>query len=126
MRTPPAATPPRRMRGPAMLDALAILLGAVTTYLTRALFLVSKKLRPPRAIARYLPLVGPAVLGAIAIPGLIAPGGELSFAATAPSVVAALAAWGAWRLARKQMIVGLLVGLAVWWTLYWAVAQLGW
>ncbi len=109
-----------------MLDALAVLLGAVTTYITRALFLVSKKVRPPRAVARYLPLVGPAVLGAIAIPGLIAPGGELSLAATVPSVVAALAAWAAWRLARKQMIVGLLVGLAVWWALYWAVAQLGW
>ncbi len=109
-----------------MLDALAILLGAVTTYLTRVLFLVSKKLRPPRAVARYLPLVGPAVLGAIAIPGLLAPAGEISLAATVPSVVAALAAWGSWRLARKQMIVGLLVGLAVWWALYWAVAQLGW
>lgn len=109
-----------------MLDAVAILLGAVTTYLTRVLFLVSKKLRPPRAVARYLPLVGPAVLGAIAIPGLLAPAGEISLAATVPSVVAALAAWGSWRLARKQMIVGLLVGLAVWWALYWAVAQLGW
>ncbi|RQP11388.1 MAG: AzlD domain-containing protein [Microbacteriaceae bacterium] len=114
------------MRGRAVLDALAILLGAVTTYVTRVLFLVSKKLRPPRAVARYLPLVGPAVLGAIAIPGLIAPGGELSFAASVPSVLAALAAWGAWRLARRQMVVGLVVGLAVWWALYWAVAQLGW
>jgi branched-subunit amino acid transport protein len=109
-----------------MLDAIAILLGGLVTYLTRVIFLVSKKLRPPKAVKRYLPLVGPAVLGSIAIPGLIAPGGEISFAATVPSVVAGLLAWLAWRLARRQMVVGLIVGLLVWWGLFWLFGALGW
>jgi len=109
-----------------MVDAIAILLGGLVTYLTRVLFLVSKKLRPPRSVKRYLPLVGPAVLGSIAIPGLIAPGGEIAFATTVPSVVAALAAWSAWRLARKQMVVGLVVGLAVWWGIFWLMGVVGW
>lgn len=109
-----------------MLEWLAIALGGFVTYVTRVLFLVSEKLRPPKAARRYLPLVGPAVLGAICIPGLLAPGGEFSFAATVPSVVAALAAWGAWRLSRRQLIVGLLAGLAVWWGLLWLFGALGW
>lgn len=109
-----------------MLEALAILLGGVVTYVTRVIFLVSEKLRPPKAAKRYLPLVGPAVLGAICIPGLLAPGGEFSLAATVPSVIAAVVAWAAWRLARKQLIVGLIAGLAVWWSLLWLLGVLGW
>ncbi|AYF98656.1 AzlD domain-containing protein [Protaetiibacter intestinalis] len=108
-----------------MLDALAILLGGIATYLTRVLFLVSRKLRPPPAVQRYLPLVGPAVLGAIAIPGLVAPGGELSLLTTGPSLLAAAAAWASWRLARRQMVVGLLVGLAVWWGCFAVLGALG-
>lgn len=108
-----------------MLDALAILLGGVATYVTRVLFLVSKRLRPPDAVKRYLPLVGPAVLGAIAVPGILAPDGVFGLLTTVPSVVAAVAAWAAWRLGRRQMVVGLVVGLAVWWGVYAALLALG-
>ncbi|TXK17093.1 AzlD domain-containing protein [Homoserinibacter sp. GY 40078] len=109
-----------------MLDAIAILLGGVVTYITRAIFLVSRRVRPPRAVKRYLPLVGPAVLGAIAVPGLLAPGGEISLATTVPAVLAGAAAWGAWRLARRQMVVGLVAGLGVWWASLWLFHTLGW
>mgnify|MGYP003844326025 CR=1 FL=1 len=36
-----------------MLDGLAILLSGVVTYLTRMLFLVTKKVRPPRRALRW-------------------------------------------------------------------------
>ncbi|MFT4030397.1 MAG: AzlD domain-containing protein [Protaetiibacter sp.] len=104
-----------------MLDALAILLGGVVTYLTRAVFLVSKRVRAPAAVKRYLPLVGPAVLGAIAVPGILAPDGEAGLLTTVPSVAAALAAWPAWRIGRRQMVVG----LAVWWGVYAGLVALG-
>lgn len=108
-----------------MLDAIAILLGGIVTYMTRVIFLVSKRVRPPKAVKRYLPLVGPAVLGAIAIPGLLAPGGDFSWTSTVPSVIAGLLAWLAWRLTH-QMVAGLVVGLGAWWGMLWAISALGW
>ena len=107
-----------------MLDGLAILLSGVVTYLTRVLFLVTKKVRPPRRALRYLPLVGPAVLGAIAVPGLLAPRGEISIVETAPALIAAVAATLLWRW-KREMAVGLLGGLLVWWTIVFALVQLG-
>ncbi|MAT18788.1 MAG: hypothetical protein CMF56_09535 [Leifsonia sp.] len=107
-----------------MLDGLAILLSGVVTYLTRVLFLVTKKVRPPRRALRYLPLVGPAVLGAIAVPGLLAPRGEISIVETAPALIAAVAATLLWRW-KREMAVGLLGGLLVWWAIVFALVQLG-
>lgn len=97
-----------------MPELIAVVLSGVVTYLTRVLFLVSRRLRPPKSAERYLPLVGPAVLAAIALPGLVAPRGEISLVETVPSLVAAVVAWLLWRRT-KQMIVGLLGGLLLWW-----------
>lgn len=108
-----------------MLDLLAILLSGLVTFVERAIFLVSKKVRPPRRALRYLPLVGPAVLGAIALPGILAPRGELSVTETIPAVIAAILAGLVWKWT-KQLVVGLVVGLAAWWGLIYLLVQLGW
>ena len=107
-----------------MLDALAILLSGVATYVTRVLFLVTKKVRPSKRALRFLPLVGPAVLGAIAVPGLLAPRGEISLVETTPAIVAAIVATLLWRW-RRQMVVGLVGGLIVWWGIVFALVQFG-
>ena len=107
-----------------MLDLLALLLSGLATYVERVIFLVSKKVRPPVRALRYLPLVGPAVLGAIAVPGILAPRGELSLTETLPAVVAAVVAVVFWRWT-KQLVIGLVTGLAVWWALIFALVQLG-
>lgn len=107
-----------------MLDLLAILLSGLVTYIERAIFLVSKKVRPPLRALRYLPLVGPAVLGAIAVPGILAPRGELSLTETVPAVIAAVVAVLFWRWT-KQLVIGLITGLAVWWALIFALVQFG-
>jgi branched-subunit amino acid transport protein len=99
-----------------MLELLAIVLGGIVTFVTRAIFLVSRKLRPPKRVERYLPLVGPAVLGAIAIPGILAPRGEISLIDTVPAVIAAVATWLGWKVTR-QIAVGLIVGLGLWWAI---------
>jgi branched-subunit amino acid transport protein len=107
-----------------MLDWLAILLGGVATYVTRALFLVTKKIRPPRRSLRYLPLVGPAVLGAIAVPGLIAPRGEISLVETVPALVAAALAWLLMRWT-KQLVIALAGGLLLWWGIVFVLSITG-
>ncbi|MCS0500532.1 AzlD domain-containing protein [Protaetiibacter mangrovi] len=106
-------------------DLLAIVLSGVVTYVTRVIFLISKRLRPPQRTLRYLPLVGPAVLGAIAVPGILAPREVFSLPETIPAVVAALVTFALFRWT-KQIVVGLVGGLLVWWGLLWAVAALGW
>jgi branched-subunit amino acid transport protein len=107
-----------------MLELLAIILGGVVTFVTRALFLVSRKLRPPKRVEKYLPLVGPAVLGAIAIPGILAPRGEVSLVDTIPAVIAAVVTWLVWKLT-KQIAAGLVAGLAVWWGILALMALVG-
>lgn len=107
-----------------MLELLAVVLGGIVTYVTRALFLVSKKLRPPKRVEKYLPLVGPAVLGAIAIPGILAPRGELSLLDTVPAVIAAVVTWLVWRWT-KQIAFGLLAGLLIWWGIIAGLAAVG-
>ena len=108
-----------------MLELLAILLSGLVTFVERAIFLVSKKVRPPRRALRYLPLVGPAVLGAIALPGILAPRGELSLTETVPAVIAAVVAALAWKWT-KQLVIGLIVGLVLWWGLIYLLVQVGW
>jgi branched-subunit amino acid transport protein len=107
-----------------MLELLAIVLGGIVTFVTRAIFLVSRKLRPPKRVERYLPLVGPAVLGAIAIPGILAPRGEISLVDTVPAVIAAVATWLGWRFTR-QIAVGLIVGLGLWWAILAVMVAVG-
>lgn len=107
-----------------MLELLAVILGGIVTFVTRALFLVSKRLRPPKHVEKYLPLVGPAVLGAIAVPGILAPRGEVSLIDTIPAVVAALVTWLVWK-ATKQTALGLLAGLGLWWGILAALALVG-
>lgn len=108
-----------------MLDLLAILLSGLVTFVERAIFLVTKKVRPPRKALRYLPLVGPAVLGAIAVPGILAPRGELSLTETIPAVIAAVVAALLWKWT-KQLVIGLAAGLLVWWGLIFLLVQAGW
>lgn len=106
-----------------MLDLLAIALGGVVTYLERVIFLIGKRIRPPKRALRYLPLVGPAVLGAIAVPGLVAPRGEISLVETVPALLAAVVSILLWRWT-KQMVIGLVGGLLLWWglvALLWAL-----
>jgi branched-subunit amino acid transport protein len=107
-----------------MLDLLAIVLGGVVTYVTRVLFLVSKKVRPPRRSLRYLPLVGPAVLGAIAVPGILAPRGEVSLVETLPAIAAAVLSWLLWRRSR-QLVIALVGGLILWWGIVLVLSLLG-
>lgn len=106
-----------------MLDMLAIAIGGLVTYFERVVFLIGKRIRPPKRALRYLPLVGPAVLGAIAVPGLLAPRGEISLVETVPAVLAAVLSYLLWRWT-KQMVVGLVGGLLLWWglvALLWAL-----
>jgi branched-subunit amino acid transport protein len=107
-----------------MLDLIAILLAGLVTYIERAVFLVTKKVRPPRRALRYLPLVGPAVLGAIAVPGILAPRGELSLTETIPAVLAAVLAVLLWRWT-KQIVIALAAALVLWWALVFALVQFG-
>jgi len=107
-----------------MLDLLAILVAGLGTYVERAIFLVSKKVRPPRRALRYLPLVGPAVLGAIAVPGILAPRGEFSLTETIPAVIAAIVSALLWKWTR-QLVIGLVAGLVVWWGVIYLLVQLG-
>jgi len=107
-----------------MLDLLAVVLSGVVTYLTRVLFLVSKKVRPPKRSLRYLPLVGPAVLGAIAVPGILAPRGEVSLTETLPAVAAAVVSWLLFRWT-KQLVIGLAGGLVLWWGIVFVLSVLG-
>lgn len=107
-----------------MVEVLALLLSGVVTFVERAFFLVSKRVRPPRRALRYLPLVGPAVLGAIAVPGILAPRGEISLSETVPAVVAAVVATVLWRR-RGQLVVALVAGLGLWWAILFVLAQVG-
>ena len=107
-----------------MLDLLAIVLSGLATYIERVIFLVTKKVRPPRKALRYLPLVGPAVLGAIAVPGILAPRGELSLVETIPAVIAAVLAALLWRFT-KQLVIALVVALAAWWAMVFVLVQWG-
>lgn len=107
-----------------MLDLLAVVLGGVATYVTRVLFLITKKVRPPRRSVRYLPLVGPAVLGAIAIPGILAPRGEVSLVETLPALAAAVLSWLLFRWT-KQLVIALAGGLLLWWAIVFVLSMVG-
>lgn len=107
-----------------MFEWLAIVLGGVVTYLTRVLFLVTDKLRPPRRSLRYLPLVGPAVLGAIAVAGILAPRGEVSLVETLPAAAATVLSWLVFRVT-KQLVIALIGGLVLWWGIVFLLSLAG-
>ena len=106
-----------------MIELLAVVLGGIVTFVSRALFLVSRRLRPPKRVEKYLPLVGPAVLAAIAVPGILAPRDVISLVDTVPVVLAAVVTWLVWRWSR-QVALGLVAGLLLWWAIL-AVLVLG-
>lgn len=106
-----------------MIELLAVVLGGIVTFVSRALFLVSRRLRPPKRVEKYLPLVGPAVLAAIAVPGILAPRDVISLVDTVPAVLAAVVTWLVWRWSR-QVALGLVAGLLLWWAIL-AVLVLG-
>src|SRR5690349_2520370 len=92
------------------------------TYALRAVFFVMAGHRPPAAVTRLLPYVGPPVLAAITTPALVAPRGTVSVAATTPALLAAAAAYVAWRWGRNNLPVALFGGLALWWLASWALS----
>jgi branched-subunit amino acid transport protein len=86
------------------------------TYAMRAAFLVTSRAKPPAAVTRLLPHVGPAVLAAYTLPALLAPRGVMSPAESLPALGAAVVAWACWRRTRR-LPVAMFAGLALWWLL---------
>lgn len=97
-----------------MSDLLTLLIIGAGTYAMRAAFLLTAEARVPAALDRFLPYVGPAVLAAIAVPGLLAPRGVVSLEETLPAVIAAAATWLVWNRF-EQLPIALLSGLGLWW-----------
>lgn len=106
-----------------MRELLILAAIGIGTYAMRAVFLATATVDPPARLARLLPHVGPAVLAAITLPALLAPRGEVSWAETVPSLVAALAAWALWRRT-TNLPLALFGGLAVWWLVAWVPSVL--
>jgi branched-subunit amino acid transport protein len=87
-----------------MPDLLVLVAVGLGTYAMRAAFLVLARPEPPAPLARVLPHVGPAALGAIVAPALLVPHGAVTVADTVPAVVAAAAAWVLWHRTRNLPI----------------------
>ena len=104
-----------------MAELLTLAVIGVGTSAMRAAFLVTARHQPPAPVRRLLPYIGPAVLAAIALPAFVAPHGSVSFTRTVPALLAAVAAWKAWRRAKKNLPIALSSGLAVWWLTSWAL-----
>lgn len=103
-----------------MRDWMILLAVGLGTYAFRAAFLVALRSDPPPAVARGLEHVAPAVLAAIAVPALAAPGGEVSVSKTVPALVAAAVCWLLWRRTGSfpwSLLGGLAVGFAADWAL---------
>jgi branched-subunit amino acid transport protein len=108
-----------------MRELLVLVVIGLGTYAMRAAFLVMAHRKPPAPVARLLPYVGPAVLAAITVPAFVAPHGTIALAETAPALLAAAAAWLAWRHLKRNLPIALFGGLAVWWAASWAVSVAG-
>ncbi|MCW0214781.1 MAG: AzlD domain-containing protein [Pseudonocardia sp.] len=91
---------------------LVLVVIALGTYAMRAAFLVTARARPPAALARMLPNVGPAVLAAITLPALLAPRGHITPTDTVPALVAAAVAALVWRRTRS-LPLALFAGLGL-------------
>ena len=108
-----------------MRELLTLVVIGLGTYALRAAFLVTAHRTPPAAVTRLLPYVGPAVLAAIVAPAFVAPHGTIAVAETAPALLAAAAAWLAWRYLKRNLPIALFGGLAVWWISSWAITFAG-
>lgn len=106
-----------------MRDFVVLGLVGLGTYALRATFLLRSEGQAPKALERYLPFVGPAVLAALVAPGLLAPRGTVSAVESVPAVVAAAVAWLLWRRTGR-FPTALVGGLTSWWLLDW-LATLG-
>ncbi|MCE0766832.1 AzlD domain-containing protein [Pseudonocardia kujensis] len=87
-----------------MRELLVLVAVGAGTYVMRAAFLVLARPAPPAPLARVLPHVGPAVLGAIVAPALLAPHGAITVAGTVPALLAAAGAWVLWHRTRNLPI----------------------
>jgi branched-subunit amino acid transport protein len=96
----------------AVREWLVLLAVGLGTYAARAVFLVTLRSEPSPVVARALTYVAPAVLAAIMVPALVAPGGTVSVAATLPGLIFAAICWLLWRRT-KSFPLALLGGLAV-------------
>lgn len=103
-----------------MREAVVLVLVGLGTYALRAAFLLRAEERSPKALERYLPYVGPAVLAALVAPGLLAPRGSVSTAESGSAVAAAVLAWLLWHRTGR-LPVALVGGLTSWWLLGWLV-----
>ncbi len=92
---------------------LVVIIAGIGTYLIRASFVLALGGRTVPAIVRKaLRYVPPAVLAALAIPPVIAPGGELGVIPPSPELIAGLAAGlVAWRT--KNLAAAIVVGIPV-------------
>ena len=106
-----------------MVELLTLVVIGLGTYAMRAMFLVTARHRPPEAVSRLLPHIGPAVLAAITVPAFLAPRGTVSLVETAPALLAAAAAVVIWRRF-PTLPPALFGGLAVWWLASWAVTAM--
>ena len=100
---------------------LAIVGVGLVTFLTRASFIVfADPHRFPHAFRVALAFVPPAVVAAIAIPGLAMPEGAIDFTLANPRWIAGFAALAvAARL--RNVVASLAVGMATLWLLQWAL-----
>lgn len=108
-----------------MRELLILAVIGLGTYAMRAVFLVLARRQPPASVARLLPYVGPAVLAAITAPAFVAPHGSIALADSVPALLAAAAAWIAWRRLRRNLPIALFGGLAAWWAASWVVTAAG-
>ena len=108
---------------PTVLSVLVLIAIALGTYAFRAAFVVANRKSPPAPLSNALPLVGPAVLAAMTVPALLAPGGEIVPETSLPALAAALVCYLLRRLT-NSLPIALLGGLGVGWIAMRAIAAL--
>lgn len=102
-----------------MTTSLVVLTAGIGTWALRASLIVAfGRFDVPRRVERSFRYVGPSVLAAIAVPGLLAPAGpvELLDPRVAGGIVAAFVAWRT-----ESLLLTLAAGLAVTGGLLWLV-----
>lgn len=92
---------------------ITVILAGLGTYAIRASFVVAlKDAQVPGVVQKALRYVPPAVLAALSIPPVLAPGGQLGVVPPQPEFLAALAAaFVAWRT--KNLAATIVVGIPV-------------
>ena len=100
-----------------MPDLLVLILVGLGTYVLRAAFLLRSESRSPQALERYLPFVGPAVLGALVAPGVLAPHGAVAHRRDRAGRGGGRPQQRLLWRRTERLPVALLGGLASWWVL---------